>query len=121
MLRNAPLLNPALMAGAHAWISDRRRHVGRIAGHRAGIDAGRNPPDAVSISRRRDGAAPLGGQVRFKGTLYGTTGYAGALGRGAVVADGFVPDSVLLDLDGDLIGTTESSGTTGGVIFSVHP
>jgi uncharacterized repeat protein (TIGR03803 family) len=69
-----------------------------------------------------DGAAPLGGLVRFKGTLYGTTGYAGALGRGAVVADGFVPDSVLLDLDGDLIGTTEYGGTTGGgVIFSVHP
>jgi uncharacterized repeat protein (TIGR03803 family) len=82
-----------------------------------------------------DGGLPLAGLIDVKGTLFGTTGYAGPNGFGTMFSitpngsvkavhsfgskyDGSRPAAPLLDVKGTLYGTTEFGGAYGkGTIF----
>ncbi|MGB8907724.1 MAG: choice-of-anchor tandem repeat GloVer-containing protein [Candidatus Cybelea sp.] len=91
---------------------------------------------------KRDGAEPFAGLINVNGTLYGTTGGGGAKcsasgGCGTVFAittsgketalhsfgssgDGNSPEAGLLNVNGDLYGTTEFGGANGkGTVFAI--
>lgn len=85
-----------------------------------------------------DGAFPFGGLISVKGTLYGTTSTGGANGLGTVFAittsgketvrysfkpakkDGAYPYAGLVDVNGELYGTTLEGGAYGaGTVFRI--
>jgi len=91
-----------------------------------------------------DGYGPMGRLIDVGGTLYGTTYFGGAGGRGTVFsvtpagvetvlyafaggADGAAPDGSLTDVSGTLYGTTVNGGGSSncaagcGTVFSVTP
>jgi uncharacterized repeat protein (TIGR03803 family) len=89
----------------------------------------------------RDGKYPQAGLLNVKGTLYGTTYYAGAYhpaGDGTVFAisasgketvlhsfagdrsDGALPEAGLIDVNGTLYGTTKGAGAHGvGTVYAI--
>jgi uncharacterized repeat protein (TIGR03803 family) len=88
----------------------------------------------------RDGAYPWARLIDVKGTLYGTTAYGGASDDGTVFtmsksgaesllysfkgppADGATPVAPLLDIKGELYGTTDGGGASGpynGTVFGI--
>ena len=90
-----------------------------------------------------DGGGPVASLINVKGTLYGTTAYAGRYGAGTVFSidpstgadtvlysfcsqlnctDGLQPYASLIDVKGTLYGTTDSGGTSDyGTVFSLDP
>jgi uncharacterized repeat protein (TIGR03803 family) len=90
-----------------------------------------------------DGAAPAAGLILMNGTLYGTTSAGGSAGDGVIFAidpgshaetvlysfcsqakcaDGNLPQSGLIAVNGALYGTTSAGGANGeGEAFSLNP
>jgi len=92
-----------------------------------------------------DGENPYADLVNFKGTVYGTTEYGGAYGKGTIFSvnlqtgaetvlhsfgsgtDGWAPYAGLINVKGNLYGTTGVGGGSGcdgggcGTVFSFNP